>query len=124
MSQRGDTPQPGRADPFFAAYGRPPSTLEERAEFEVFWAQCQADWQVEIAEGLGQFAPYEALHLGLVGYARNRPDGSVELEIEGREASVSRMLLWLQTGPRYAVVTALEVSDVAATGESEFQITD
>ncbi|TFC25077.1 HNH endonuclease [Cryobacterium sp. TMT1-3] len=61
MSQRGDTPQPGRADPFFAAYGRPPITLEERAEFEVFWAQCQADWQVEIAEGLGQFAPYEAL---------------------------------------------------------------
>ncbi|TFC25577.1 DUF222 domain-containing protein [Cryobacterium sp. TMT1-3] len=61
MSQSGDTPQPGLVDPFFAAHGYRPSTAEERAEFEVFWAQCQADWRVEIAEGLGQFAPYDAL---------------------------------------------------------------
>ncbi|MDJ0376392.1 acylphosphatase [Cryobacterium sp. PH31-L1] len=74
--------------------------------------------------GFRYHARAHALHLGLVGYVRNRPDGSVELEIEGREASVSRMLLWLETGPRYAVVTAVEVSDVAVTGESQFQITD
>ncbi|MBG6213389.1 MAG: acylphosphatase [Cryobacterium sp.] len=73
--------------------------------------------------GFRYHAKAEALRLGLVGYARNRSDGSVELEIEGREASVSRMLAWLQVGPRYAVVTALEVSDIAATGEREFQIT-
>ena len=59
MSQSGDTPQPGPVDPFFAAYGYLPSMPEERAEFEVFWAQCQADWRFEIAEGLGEFAPYE-----------------------------------------------------------------
>ena len=34
------------------------------------------------------------------------------------------MLRWLETGPRYAVVTALDVSDIAATGASDFQITD
>ena len=51
MSQNGDTPLPGLVDPFFAAHGYPPSTSEERAEFEVFWAQCQADWRFEIAEG-------------------------------------------------------------------------
>ncbi|SEN76250.1 HNH endonuclease signature motif containing protein, partial [Cryobacterium luteum] len=61
MSQSGDTPKPGLVDPFFAAHGYRPSTAEERAEFEVFWARCQADWRVEIAEGLGQFAPYDAL---------------------------------------------------------------
>ena len=61
MSQRGDTSQPGLVDPFVAAHGYLPSTAEERAEFDVFWAQCQADWPVEIAEGLGQFAPYDAL---------------------------------------------------------------
>ncbi|TFD19091.1 DUF222 domain-containing protein, partial [Cryobacterium sp. TMS1-13-1] len=65
MSQSGDTPQPGRVDPFFAAHGYLPSTPEERAEFEVFWAQCQADWRFEIAEGLGEFAPYEDLDLEL-----------------------------------------------------------
>ena len=61
MSQSGDTPQPGLVDPFFAAHGYRPSTPEERAEFDAFWAQCQADWRVEIAEGLGQFAPYDGL---------------------------------------------------------------
>ncbi|SFH97745.1 hypothetical protein, partial [Cryobacterium levicorallinum] len=59
MSQSGDTPQPGRVDPFFAAHGYPPSTPEERAEFEVFWAQCQADWRLQLAEGLGDCALYE-----------------------------------------------------------------
>ncbi|TFD58987.1 acylphosphatase [Cryobacterium suzukii] len=74
--------------------------------------------------GFRYHARAQAQQLGLGGYARNRPDGSVELEIEGREASVLGMLHWLRTGPRYAVVTALEVSDIAATGESDFQITD
>ena len=73
--------------------------------------------------GFRYHARAQALRLGLVGYARNRLDGAVELEVEGPEASVSRMLRWLETGPRFAVVTALEVSDAAAIGESEFQIT-
>ena len=60
MSQSGDTPQPGLVDPFFACHGYPPSTPEERAEFEAFWAQCQADWRVEIAEGLEEFTPDDA----------------------------------------------------------------
>ncbi|TFC77959.1 HNH endonuclease [Cryobacterium sp. TMS1-20-1] len=91
MSQSGDTPQPGLVDPFFAAHGYRPSTPEERAEFDAFWAQCQADWRVEIAEGLGQFAPYDALEdvdtepfstdpfvadpVGPAFYRREMPDG-------------------------------------------------
>ncbi|TFD61937.1 hypothetical protein, partial [Cryobacterium sp. Hh38] len=63
MSQSGDTPQPGRVDPFFAAHGYWSSTPEERAEFEVFWAQCQADWRLQLAEGLGDCAPYDDLDL-------------------------------------------------------------
>ena len=74
--------------------------------------------------GFRYHARAQALHLGVAGYARNRPDGSVELEIEGPEASVARMLRWLHTGPRYAVVTALEVSDITTQGEQEFQITE
>jgi acylphosphatase len=74
--------------------------------------------------GFRYHAIAHARHLGLVGYCRNRPDGTVELEIEGREASVLRMLRWLDTGPRYAVVAALEVTNITCTGESDFQITD
>lgn len=73
--------------------------------------------------GFRYHARAQARHLGLVGYARNLPDGSVELEFEGREASVGRMLRWLETGPRYAVVTALDVTDMPPQGEQEFKIT-
>ncbi|SFH47026.1 hypothetical protein, partial [Cryobacterium levicorallinum] len=73
MSQSGDTPQPGRVDPFFAAHGYWSSTPEERAEFEVFWAQCQADWRFEIAEGLGDCAPYDDLDLEPVSPAAVSP---------------------------------------------------
>ncbi|TFD62020.1 hypothetical protein, partial [Cryobacterium sp. Hh38] len=73
MSQSGDTPLPGRVDPFFAAHGYWPSTLEERAEFEVFWAQCQADWRLQLAEGLGDCAPYDDLDLEPVSPAAVSP---------------------------------------------------
>ena len=65
-----------------------------------------------------------ASRLGLAGYARNRPDGAVEVAIEGDEASVGLMLTWLQSGPRSAEVESVEVSDVAPIGEAGFRITD
>ena len=73
--------------------------------------------------GFRYHARAEASHLGLAGYARNRPDGTVEIEVEGNEASVARMLTWLAHGPRSAVVHALDVSDLPPTGETEFVIT-
>jgi acylphosphatase len=75
--------------------------------------------------GVGFRSPagVQARHLGLTGFARNLPDGTVELEIEGREESVAHMLRWLHNGPRHATVTALEVTDLETTGEHEFEIT-
>ncbi len=64
----------------------------------------------------------EASRLSLGGYARNRPDGAVEVEIEGDETSVTRMLDWLGRGPRFAKVDSVDVSDVPATGERRFDI--
>lgn len=64
----------------------------------------------------------EASRLGVGGYARNRPDGAVEVEVEGDEASVTRMLDWLRRGPRFAKVDSVDVSDVPATGDRRFDI--
>jgi acylphosphatase len=64
----------------------------------------------------------EAARLGIAGYARNRPDGAVEVEIEGDEASVTRMLSWLERGPRFAKVDSVDVSDVPAVGDERFDI--
>ncbi|KFF60193.1 hypothetical protein JF66_05955 [Cryobacterium sp. MLB-32] len=58
----------------------------------------------------------------LAGYVRNRPDGSVEVEIEGEDTAVSRMLTWLQAGPHSAVVDGTQVAEVPVIGENGFSI--
>jgi acylphosphatase len=60
----------------------------------------------------------EARALALHGWVRNRHDGSVEVVAEGSEASLTRLLDFLRTGPRMANVTQVTVDWSAATGES------
>ena len=60
-------------------------------------------------------AQAEAERLGVAGYARNLPDGTVQAELEGPEDSVQRMLDWLHHGPRHARVESLDVTDLEAS---------
>jgi len=41
----------------------------------------------------------EARQLGVTGYARNLPDGTVEVLACGEAAAVEELKLWLWTGP-------------------------
>lgn len=59
----------------------------------------------------------EAERLGLVGWVRNLPDGSVELEAEGEPARVAELLRWCEHGPPAARVTHVTVEERAPTGE-------
>lgn len=64
----------------------------------------------------------EAHRLGVAGWARNRSDGSVEVEVEGEPTSVERMIEWLRTGPPGSHVDAVEVSDARPDGDDAFRI--
>ncbi len=55
--------------------------------------------------------------LGLRGWVKNMPDGSVELEAEGPEEKISQLVIWLNQGPQYARVENVEVKEVPVTGE-------
>ena len=57
--------------------------------------------------------------LGLVGYARNLDDGSVELVAEGDEASVTWFVAWCHEGPPLARVDRVEVEHGPARGDFE-----
>ncbi len=63
-----------------------------------------------------------ARRLGVTGFARNRSDGTVEVEIEGEPDAVDRMLDWLRSGPPGARVTDVAVTDAAPDGDHAFRI--
>jgi acylphosphatase len=51
----------------------------------------------------------EARARGLLGWARNLPDGRVEALFEGDKRVVENMLVWCHKGPPYAYVDRVEV---------------
>lgn len=50
----------------------------------------------------------EADRLGVVGWVRNRRDGSVEALVQGDDAVVRQLLDWSRRGPPGAHVTAVD----------------
>jgi acylphosphatase len=54
----------------------------------------------------------QARELGITGYARNLPDGRVEVLACGDHAAVDALCRWLWQGSPGSHVTAVEVSEV------------
>ncbi len=51
---------------------------------------------------------------GISGYARNLPDGRVEVLAQGVEAAVADFIQWLWIGSSASKVSAVEVHDASA----------
>lgn len=64
----------------------------------------------------------EARRLGLAGWVRNEPDGSVLIDVEGTPAAVDAFLRWCAEGPPGATVSAVETTASAPAGYEEFSI--
>jgi acylphosphatase len=52
----------------------------------------------------------QARSLGLVGHARNLPDGSVEVLAVGSPAELAKLRAWLRVGPTAARVASVDCS--------------
>ena len=59
----------------------------------------------------------KAIELGLTGWIKNNPDGSVEAVFEGEEKNLRKMLAFCQEGPPDAVVDTVEEEWEDNTGE-------
>ncbi|ALM75711.1 MULTISPECIES: acylphosphatase [Thermococcus] len=64
----------------------------------------------------------EARKLGVSGWVRNLPDGSVEAVIEGERERVEALIGWAHQGPIFARVTRVEVKWEEPKGEKGFRV--
>ena len=67
-------------------------------------------------------AQTQATALGISGYAKNLPDGRVEILACGHIAKIQQLLDWLWQGPPQARVTHIEEQTCTEHQESGFAI--
>ncbi len=63
-----------------------------------------------------------AQSVGVAGQARNLPDGTVEVVLEGPAEAVQRVISFCQRGPRDAHVEAVDVYDERPEGIEGFDL--
>lgn len=65
-------------------------------------------------QGVGYrwFVARHASPLGLTGYARNLPDGAVEVVVRGAASAIGEMQQLLERGPEFAEVSGVEKVDI------------
>jgi len=63
-----------------------------------------------------------ATDLGLSGWVRNMPDGTVEVEAEGPILALTELRLWCEKGPSLANVSNVANALIPATGSDWFEI--
>lgn len=68
------------------------------------------------------WAQGHARELGVSGWIRNCPDGSVEAHLAGEEDAVSRMIERLRSGPSNARVEDVIVEDVPPESVGRFEV--
>ena len=64
----------------------------------------------------------EARRLGVKGWVRNMPDGSVEAHAEGEETAVHQLAQWMRQGPRFARVTQVDETPTEIRNFTSFEV--
>ncbi len=68
------------------------------------------------------YAQEQARSLGVSGWVRNEPDGSVLLHAEGDDQAVDSLVEWCRQGPSMAKVGNVAVREDTASGATSFEI--
>ena len=64
----------------------------------------------------------QAKHLGLSGWVKNCPDGTVEIHAEGEKETLEKFVDWCRKGPPAAQVSTLEIECVKPQRLTDFEI--
>jgi len=63
-----------------------------------------------------------AVKLGICGWVKNNPDGSVEVMAQGSDSSIKKLVSFCNVGPQFAKVERVEVKYVDTTPFNGFRI--
>ena len=70
-----------------------------------------------------QSAKSEAIALGINGWIRNNPDGSVEALVAGNEKSLEQFIKWAKRGPLMAKVEKVDIKEqISEANLASFEI--
>lgn len=72
--------------------------------------------------GFRAFTASRARWIGVAGFVRNRPDGTVEAVAEGPLELLTRFEIECRRGPAFAHVTQVTVEELPPTGERGFDV--
>ncbi|MBN2614146.1 MAG: acylphosphatase [Bacteroidales bacterium] len=72
--------------------------------------------------GFRYYTEKKAKELNLTGFVRNRPDGSVYVEAEGRSEDLELFMIWCQQGPDWARVSRVNQQFVPLQNFTRFEI--
>ncbi len=68
------------------------------------------------------YVEQEAARLGVAGWVRNEPDGSVAAHLEGEADAVAALVDRCRAGPRFARVERVDIRDATDEGATRFRV--
>ena len=69
--------------------------------------------------GFRYYSVHKARQLGLTGWVKNLDDGTVEMEVQGREAEIDQLILFLD-GHRWIHIDAMDVTNISHICDHDF----
>lgn len=63
-----------------------------------------------------------AISVGINGFVKNLPNGTVYIEAEGSEVQLKHLIDWCYTGPPYANVDDIKITDAEIADFNSFDI--
>ena len=70
--------------------------------------------------GFRYYAVNKANQLGLTGWVKNLPDGTVEMEVQGEEPLIEQLIIFLQNRT-YIWIEKLDARSIPLLDDSSFQ---
>ena len=64
----------------------------------------------------------KAAQLGILGWVKNRPEGTVEIHAEGEKSQLDNFIAWCQQGTPSANITSVDLNSISLQNFTSFEI--